>query len=221
MSLILPVRHFKQQSNWDCGVTCLKMLADFYYHDLKKFEDILRTYQCNQSTWTIDLLYLVHQMNIQAKFSTITIGCSTMYEDVPYYERLIDQDRQRVDKLFKQERDNIHLQAIEWNQLKNHLIQYRKPCLVLIDANKLQCCTCRKSTLNWLIDQILPDNSESYQGHYVLLIGFTRNEQTELVRYTDPSKNDGFCTATRENFDLARKAFGTDEDIIFCFDKNQ
>lgn len=220
MTLILPVRHFKQQSNWDCGLTCLRMLVDFYYHDdLSRFDEILRTYQCNESTWTIDLLYLLHQMNIQAKFYTITIGCSTMYENLPYYEHLIDQDRQRVNKLFKQESENVHLSSIEWNDLKNHLIQYRKPCLILIDAYKLQCCTCRKSRLNWLIDRIIPNSDESYQGHYILLIGFTRNEQTEFVRYIDPSKTDGFCTVTRENFDIARKAFGTDEDTILCFDK--
>ncbi|CAF5101143.1 unnamed protein product, partial [Rotaria magnacalcarata] len=103
MNLILPVKHIKQQFNWDCGVTCLRMLIDYYHLDSSLFDRLLDSYECNQSTWTIDLLHLLHQSGIDAILHTITIGCSSSYDNVPYYETLIRKDRERVDKLFLSE----------------------------------------------------------------------------------------------------------------------
>jgi hypothetical protein len=217
MTLILPVKHFKQKSDWDCGVTCLKMLIDYYHLNLSTFEQLLRTYQCNKSTWTIDLLHLLHQSGIPAVLHTITIGCSSAYADTPYYEKLIDKDRERVNRLFLKETSNVRLGSIEWSDLKTHLIEHRTPCLVLVDTNKLECCTCTRTTFDRILDKLVPIISSSYQGHYILVIGYTKNENNEFIRYADPAKTDGFCTITKENFDLARKAFGTDEDIIICY----
>jgi hypothetical protein len=217
MNLILPVKHFKQKSNWDCGVTCLRMLIDYHHDDLLLFERLLHSYECNQSTWTIDLLHLLHQADIQAVLYTITIGCSSNYENVPYYETLIDRDRERVEKLFCNEASNVKLGSIAWTDIKKHLIEQRIPCLVLVDANQLDCCRCKKTTFARLVNQFLPSIHSSYQGHYILVIGFIVNENNEFIRYVDPAKTDGFCTTTKENFDQARTAFGTDEDIILCY----
>jgi hypothetical protein len=221
MSLLLPVKHYQQEFDWDCGITCLRMLIDFYQDDSTTFEQLLKSYQCNQSTWTIDLLHLLHQSNIHAILHTVTIGCSSTYEHVPYYEKFIDKDRERVDRLFRLETSNIKIGSIEWKELKKHLIEHRTPCLVLVDSNKLDCCTCRKTTFNRLLDKLLTKLHSSYQGHYILVIGFTINENKEFIRYVDPGRNDEFCTTTVENFNQARTAFGTDEDIIFCYEKEK
>lgn len=219
MTLILSVKHFQQKFHWDCGITCLRMLIDYYHEDLKSFDNLLENYECNQSTWTIDLLHLLHQLNIHANLYTKTIGCLSTYDDVPYYENLIVKDRERVEKLFENKSLNVKLNSIEWLDLKKHLIEQRTPCLVLVDANILQCCTCNKTFFRRFIDRILPTINSSYQGHYILVIGFVTNENMEFIRYTDPGQNDAICTTTQENFDQARKAFGTDEDIILCYKK--
>jgi len=221
MTLILPVKHLKQKSNWDCGITCLRMLIDYYHYDLSVFENLLHSYECNKSTWTIDLLHLLHQSDIQAILYTITIGCSSTYENVPYYESFIDEDRERVEKLFINKALNVKNESIVWLDLKKHLIEQRIPCLVLVDANKLECCTCKKTTFHRLIDKFFPTINSSYQGHYILVIGFINNENNDFIRYVDPARIDGFCTTTKENFNLARTAFGTDEDIILCYKKNK
>lgn len=221
MTLLLPIQHYKQKFDWDCGITCLRMLVNYYHCDSSIFEQLLSSYQCNQSTWTIDLLYLLHQLNIRAILHTITIGCSSTYEHVPYYETFIDKDRERVDRLFHLETSNIKIGSIEWKELKQHLIEHRTPCLVLIDATKLQCCTCTRTTFNRLMDKFFSTIRSSYQGHYILVIGFTMNENQEFIRYVDPGRNDGFCTTTKENFDQARTAFGTDEDIILCYEREK
>ena len=58
-------------------VTCLRMLIDYYQFDLRLFEEFLHSYECNQSTWTIDLLHLLNQFQLHAVLYTITIGCSS------------------------------------------------------------------------------------------------------------------------------------------------
>jgi hypothetical protein len=219
MTLILPVKHFEQTSDWDCGITCLRMLNDYYHQDLSAFDQVINSYECNQSTWTIDLLHILHQLDIQAVLHTITFGCLAGYENVPYYEKLIDKDRERVEKLFVNKTENVKLGSIEWIDFKKHLNEHRTPCLVLVDAHKLKCCTCKKTTVDRIFDKFVPLISSSYQGHYVLVIGYTGTEENEFIRYVDSGTTDGFCTITKENFDLARKAFGTDEDVIFCYKK--
>lgn len=221
MSLVLPVKHFKQQSNWDCGITCLRMLINYYHDDdLNLLENLLKTYQCNQSTWTIDLLHLLHQLNIQAYLYTLTVGCSVEYDHTPYYENLIGKDRERVEKLFLNYSTNVKLKSVEWLDLKKHLDEQQIPCLVLIDANKLHCSTCNKSKFHQFIDKILSNIDTSYQGHYILVIGYETKDNRDLIHYVDPGKTDGVCTTTQDNFDLARKSFGTDEDIILCYRKH-
>lgn len=221
MTFILPIKHLQQTSHWDCGVTCLRMLVDFYHEDFDHFQRVLDSYQCNQSTWTIDLLHLLHQMNIHAILHTITVGCSSTYEHHPYYEDLIDQDRERVNRLFELEASNVRMGSIDWEEIKRHLIEYRTPCLVLVDANQLGCCACKKNLFHRLLDKFLPKIHSSYQGHYILVIGFIQDENEEYIRYVDPGERDPFCTITRVMFDRARKAFGTDEDLIFCYPREK
>jgi len=220
MTLILPVKHFEQKSHWDCGITCLRMLIDYYHHDLLTFDHLLHSYECNKSTWTIDLLHLLHQSDISAVLYTITIGCSSTYDNIPYYETFIDKDRERVEKLFLNETSNVKIRSIDWLDIKKHLIEHRIPCLVLVDANKLKCCTCKQTYFERFIGKFLPIIDSSYQGHYILVIGFISNENNEFIRYVDPGKTDGFCTTTKDNFDQARTAFGTDEDVILCYKKD-
>lgn len=56
--------HFTQRYNWDCGVSCVLMLLTPAQREemLDKFEMICREEGFNQSTWTIDLCYLLKRL---------------------------------------------------------------------------------------------------------------------------------------------------------------
>lgn len=217
-NFLLQIPHRRQQSDWDCGMTCVQMLIDFYRIQSTSNDEILRSYQCNQSTWTIDLLHLLHQVGIPSTLQTMTIGCANEFNNLSYYRSLIDQDRQRVNKLFEIYKENVKLGSVTSEELKEHLIKHQQPCLVLIDANQITCSTCRRSLLLRIAESI-QHSFLSYQGHYVILAGFETKDGKEFVRYIDPGRNDHICQTNRENFDRARKAFGTDEDLIFCYKK--
>ena len=52
-------------------------------------------------------------------------------------------------------------------------------------------------------------------GHYVVLCGFSRESEMYIVRDPDPrTASLGFCSVKASVLDAARKAFGTDEDLL-------
>lgn len=57
------------------------------------------------------------------------------------------------------------------------------------------------------------DDDSTYQGHYVIVVGF--NAERTKVFFVDPSASPALCCMFADVFDVIRKANGTDEDIIF------
>ncbi|KAG5878100.1 hypothetical protein JTB14_017970 [Gonioctena quinquepunctata] len=52
-------------------------------------------------------------------------------------------------------------------------------------------------------------------GHYIVICGYDINSRK--VFYRNPTFGDHVCTMSMELLDLARRSYGTDEDIIFIF----
>ena len=53
----------------------------------------------------------------------------------------------------------------------------------------------------------------SYQGHYVVLVGF--DPTTKEVLYRNPTVKDKVCHMPYDSLEESRTAYGTDEDVIF------
>lgn len=55
------VEHYQQRYNWDCGVSCVLMMLPREQREemLNNFEEICEDEGFRQSTWTIDLCYLL------------------------------------------------------------------------------------------------------------------------------------------------------------------
>ena len=52
-------------------------------------------------------------------------------------------------------------------------------------------------------------------GHYVVVCGYDRVSDHYLIRDPDPRMSGmGLCCISRPLFNAARKAFGTDEDLL-------
>jgi hypothetical protein len=52
-------------------------------------------------------------------------------------------------------------------------------------------------------------------GHYVVLCGFARETEHYILRDPDPrTASLGLCSVKASVLDAARKAFGTDEDLL-------
>lgn len=84
--------HVKQRYNWDCGVACVLMILppterhDFFSNFLKICEEE----GFKNSTWTIDLCYLLKRFNIPHNYYTTTIGVHPGYRgNLLYYDKLL------------------------------------------------------------------------------------------------------------------------------------
>jgi len=96
--------------------------------------------------------------------------------------------------------------------------------IVLTDSNLLRCESCNyysmtcmpgleaTSCLNWCGGG---QKARSYAGHYVVVVGY--DLPNRRVTYRNPSLSDRECCMNFKDFEEARTAYGTDEDVIFIY----
>jgi hypothetical protein len=53
----------------------------------------------------------------------------------------------------------------------------------------------------------------NYSGHFIILIGYDDNKH--LVFYRNPASKRNFSFTSYANFELARRSYGTDQDLLF------
>ena len=55
----------------------------------------------------------------------------------------------------------------------------------------------------------------TYCGHFIVLVGF--DERNSVFFYLNPSTNKNLSFTMESDLEIARKCFGTDEDIVFVY----
>ncbi|KAL4705470.1 hypothetical protein ACJJTC_001018 [Scirpophaga incertulas] len=89
--------HHQQRFRWDCGVSCVLMVLPEPQRSLflENFTSICQQEGFNQSTWTIDLCYLLKRFNVKHEMYTSTLGVNEENKRHSYYKKILDQDRER------------------------------------------------------------------------------------------------------------------------------
>ena len=76
--VIRSINHYQQRSHWDCGLSCVLMCLNKEERDAisRDVSEVCREEEFGQSTWTIDLCYLIRHRSPQTLFhyTTTTIG---------------------------------------------------------------------------------------------------------------------------------------------------
>ncbi|CAF0876833.1 unnamed protein product [Brachionus calyciflorus] len=62
---------------------------------------------------------------------------------------------------------------------------------------------------------IIKTSRSDFCGHYIILLGYDDTKQ--LIFYRNPASNHNFSYTSYLNFEIARKSFGTDQDILFIY----
>ena len=227
-----------------------------------------------ESTWTIDLCYILSRFKVKFKYTTITLGVDPGYIKENFYDKVLAKDSGRVNTRFEKAESNgmdITETTVTLQEIIDHLDK-TGPVIVLTNANLLTCTQCSNyiscypscfssvsyqaemitvlqhfsalltyyfpglikliwtflsssisSILTYhfnLLRQIFKLDSwnsyhDSYQGHYVVLVGFDPN--TKEVLYRNPTVRDKVCHMPYDSLEESRTAYGTDEDVIFIF----
>lgn len=214
--LLHEVEHYQQKYNWDCGISCVLMVlpAQSRRYLINNFYKVIEEEKFGQSTWTIDLCYLLHRFNMKFSYFTTTIGVDPGYSNQNFYDKVLSKDSDRVNNKFSRAATlNMHVEkkSVLVSEVLDRL--EKGPVIVLINANQLFCSTCSESSYSCYTSCLRLCSDKSYQGHYITLVGHQSNKSEIL--YRNPTFKNKICRMPLDWFEDCRTAYGTDEDIIF------
>jgi hypothetical protein len=134
-----PLPHVKQSFNWDCGLACVETVLRAVGDETSA--DELRAQAATASVWTIDLAFLLEKHGLSVRYFTSQLGVNPAFEQESfYYERLRD-DRERVERLFRQAlsagRPQIEEAVVSREALARALSEGHTLAIILIDRSYL------------------------------------------------------------------------------------
>ncbi|XP_065082601.1 protein GUCD1 [Ochlerotatus camptorhynchus] len=214
-----PLVHFRQRYEWDCGLSCILMLLG---HNEKRnfldnFKHICHTGGFGESTWTIDLCYVLKDFGVKHKYITTTFGANPSHLGKEYY-KCFNTDEMRVNEKFANASSRgipIETKSMSHQFLQEHLANHGN-IILLTNASLLYCDLCKTNKLSKELRSCLGLKA-AYMGHYIILCGY--DQRIRKFIYRNPAFKDRVCFMSYEAMDKARKANGTDEDIILLYDK--
>jgi hypothetical protein len=206
------VLYFEEQKGlYDCGLCCVKMALKWY--NLNGFGEfnvnkLINEHEISTFTtplWTIDLYCFLRSNNINCIMYTTSVGVNPALYDIDWYNRHINVDLKRVQDKFALAEHN------QWI-IKTHSISISEIIKKFIDNNKIIAIILVDSNiLNLAGYSATP---ATYSGHFIILSAY--KPETNKFEYVNPSSSKPFYKYINvEKLDRARKATGTDEDLIF------
>ncbi|CAG0887789.1 unnamed protein product [Darwinula stevensoni] len=213
---LIKLQHVQQRLHWDCGLACVAMVLPDDKRDqfLANLPAICHEEGFGESTWSIDLAYLLSRVSVPHVYCTITFGVNPGHSREAFYDRIIGKDRHRVTMRFEQAAARgvkVEQREVSLEEILSHL-RYRGPVILLTDANRLLCTRCTYNRISLDAAACCPFRCP-YQGHYIVACGYSLTQQR--VFYRNPSLGDRVCCMPFETLEDARSAYGTDEDVIF------
>ncbi|XP_061349614.1 guanylyl cyclase 1 isoform X2 [Gastrolobium bilobum] len=208
-SLFIEVPHINQIYTWDCGLACvlmvLKTMGDNDYN-IQALAELC----CSTSIWTVDLAYLLQRFSVTFSYFTVTFGANPNYCVESFYKEELPNDLVRVDLLFQKAMDagiDIQCTSISGEQISILILSGKYIAIALVDHNKLSHVSQE--------DVCVPDifcNNPGYTGHYVLICGYDAG--ADMFEIRDPASSKKHKRISSKSLEEARKAFGTDEDLL-------
>lgn len=216
------MKHVQQSFAWDCGLACLEMIFSSWGLEHVS-RDVLVELAATQSTWTIDLLFVLHSVldqqesntDIAYLFSSQSLGVNGNLQTLPYYATQFTKDTCRV-----QERSNILGIGQDTNNnfsIQRHVayplseilqyIQYQGcVAILLVHGNMLS-----RGEAQARMSATDRHSCCPYTGHYVLLVGVVEEGAAVLVHDPNVEQEQRILT---ERLERAWHATGTDADVI-------
>ena len=114
---------------------------DFVLSNLNKF---VEEEGFGDSTWTIDLCYILKRFHVLFRYTTITIGVDPGYSKEAFYDKVLAKDNARVNDRFNDASENgmvILEKSVTLDEILEHL-EKTGPVIILTNANLLTCSQC-------------------------------------------------------------------------------
>ncbi len=202
--MLLDVPFYAQEEKTDCGPTTLRMALEFL-GEKYSYEHLKSLVQSETSgvTWTLGLAKASGQCGFKTEFYTTSLGINVTNFELDYYQREVGSAASSEDKVRKMltESKKVGVVLEERSIALNAILKkLSKDCLaiVLIDWGKIK-------------------GVDRYIGHFVVIVGY--DNKNIYVHQPGPINPTANYAIDKILFDTARKAKGTDEDIVFIYRK--
>ena len=194
----IQVPFFKQTSILNCGPTALRMILSYLDKDpglekLEKLSDIKE----GKGVYTLQLAIASASLGFPTEFYSKQINFNEANLKLDFYKNYADNDRKLYEKLIEKAKDlgiEMHEKSINLDELLS-MITPDSLALILLD---------------WHV--IVNKPEKAYQGHFVPIVGY--DQDNVYVHNQDNNNPQQFIKIKKGLFDKARKAKGTDEDIV-------
>ncbi|KAL1365276.1 guanylyl cyclase 1 isoform X2 [Arachis duranensis] len=183
-SLFVDVPHVNQIYTWDCGLACVSMVLKTIGVNDRDIQ-ALAELCCTNSIWTVDLAYLLQRFSVAFSYFTVTFGANPNYSVESFYK----------------------CRSISGREISILILSGKYIAIALVDQSKLS---------HVLQDDVhvpeVSSNNPGYTGHYVLICGYDAG--ADMFEIRDPASSKKHKRISSKSLEEARKAFGTDEDLL-------
>lgn len=196
----LHVPFYPQEGAMDCGIAALRMALAYFGTTPSVDELVQRTGMVQgKGLWTLQLATGAALSGHQAEFNSKQIGFNPAHLELDFYKKHADLMITSDVLIAQAKHANVLLHERTYS-LPQLLERVNADCvpIVLIDWNV-----------------IMPREGKNYQGHFVLLAGY--DDTHVFIHNPGPHNAQAHVAVPRDLFDAARKARGTDEDVVFVF----
>ncbi|XP_059611942.1 protein GUCD1 [Phlebotomus argentipes] len=210
--------HYRQCYDWDCGLSCILMILPDEKRRFfaENFSQVCSEEGFGNSTWTIDLCYVLKRFGVRHKYLTSTIGVNVGYSQHCYYDKILHKDSERVTHRFRSAQDQgivLEERQITSDALIRHLA-LNGPAILLTNASLLPCDICKSNKLRLCLPW-----KTSFKGHYIVVCGYILTLRKFFFR--NPAMKDHLCMTSFANLHEARTSYGTDDDVILIYSQEE
>lgn len=197
------IPYHKQTTSVNCGPTALRCILD-YFGDKSSIDELCERAGIleGKGVYTIQIATAAKKSGFKVDFFSKHIGYNPEHEKEEFYKKYAELDENYSDKIIidaKKSGVNLFEKAVSFDDFLK-FISGDSLIVVLLDVNV-----------------IFDGKYGGYQGHFVPIVGYDE-ENVYVHTLTDKDTKDGFAIS-RELFDKARKASGTDEDFLIVYRK--
>ncbi len=194
----LNIPFFKQTTSLNCGPVALKMVLGYFGKEYET-EVLERSVgiEDGKGVSTIQIALAAALLGYKTELYSRHILFNEENKDLEYYKRYGSMNLERSRELVEKARKagvKIEEKTFDLEELLS-MLNENSVAIVLID---------------WNI--VMNRKEEGYQGHFVPIVGY--DDKKVYVHNHGLTDTKEFMQTKREIFDEARKAKGTDEDIM-------
>jgi hypothetical protein len=173
-------------------------------HDKESIKSLVES-DSTGNTWSIGLAKAAGELGFKTEFYSKKLGFNAEHFSLDYYQKLTDGAAATQLKS-----EHLHKRCKE---LGVTTIEGTFTLAELLSRISIDC------TAIGLFDWNRIDGCEGYKGHFMPIVGY--EDGAVLVHQPGPSDPTPYLPLPQEVFELARKAPGTDEDLIFIHRKGK